>query len=244
MDKLVYTAMTGARMALARQDTLAQNLANVSTPGYRAESAAFRAVPLVGSPTRVFALESTPGADLTPGTITQTGRSLDVAVSGSGWIAVEGRDGREAYTRNGGLQVSAEGMLQTAGGLNVLSDGGALAIPAGAAIRIGADGTVSALPAAQPNAVISVGRIKLTNPPAAALERSADGLFRMKDGGAAPPDEALRLVPGAIEGSNVNVVEALVGMISVARQFDLQMKLMQNAEGNEQHASRLLSIQS
>ena len=244
MDKLIYTAMTGAKVALARQDTQAQNLANASTPGYRAESAAFRAVPLAGSPTRVFALESTTGADYSPGPITQTGRNLDIAVNGKGWIAVEGRDGREAYTRNGSFQVSAEGILQTAGGLNVLSDGGPMAIPANAAIRIETDGTVSALPAAQPNSVISVGRIKLVNPPVADLTRSADGLFRMKNGGTAPFDDTLRVAPGAIEGSNVNVVEALVGMISLARQFDLQMKLLQNAESNEQQASRLLSIQS
>jgi len=119
-----------------------------------------------------------------------------------------------------------------------------MAIPANAAIRIGTDGTVSALPAAQPNSVISVGRIKLVNPPVADLTRSADGLFRMKNGGTAPFDDTLRVAPGAIEGSNVNVVEALVGMISLARQFDLQMKLLQNADSNEQQASRLLSIQS
>lgn len=243
MDKLIYTAMSGLKMALARQDTLAQNLANVSTPGYRAESTAFRAVPLAGSPTRVFALETTTGADFSPGPITQTGRNFDVALNGRGWIAVEGRDGREAYTRNGSFQVSPEGILQTAGGLNVLSDGGPMAIPAGAAIRIETDGTVSALPGAQSNAVISVGRLKLVNPPAAELTRSADGLFRMKNGGAAAFDETLRVAPGAIEGSNVNAVEALVGMIEVARQFDLQMKLLQNAEGSAQQASRLLAIQ-
>ena len=243
MDKLIYTAMSGAKMALARQDTLAQNLANVSTPGYRAESTAFRAVPLAGSPTRVFALETTTGADFSSGPIMQTGRNLDIALNGPGWIAVEGRDGREAYTRNGSFQVSAEGILQTAGGLNVLSDGGPMAIPASAAIRIETDGTVSALPAAQPNAVISVGRIKLVNPPTAELTRSPDGLFRMKNGGGAQFDETLRVAPGAIEGSNVNAVEALVGMIEVARQFDLQMKLLQNAEGNAQQASRLLAVQ-
>jgi len=244
MDKLIYTAMTGAKVAMARQDSLAKNLANASTPGYRAESTAFRAVPLNGSPTRVFALESTTGADFSPGPITQTGRNLDIAVNGKGWIAVEGRDGREAYTRNGSFQVSAEGILQTAGGLNVLSDGGPMAIPASAAIRIESDGTVSALPAAQPNAVISVGRIKLVNPPDAQLARSADGLFRMKNGGSASFDETLRVATGAVEGSNVNVVEALVGMIAVARQFEMHMKLLQNAEGNEREASRLLSIQS
>lgn len=244
MDKLIYTAMTGAKFALARQDTHAQNLANASTPGYRAESSAFRAVPLSGSPTRVFVLDSTTGADFSPGTITQTGRNLDIAMNGKGWIAVEGRDGREAYTRNGGFQVSAEGTLQTASGLNVLSDGGPLSLPANAAIRIETDGTVSALPAAQPNAVVNAGRIKLVNPPVADLVRSSDGLFRLRNGGASPLDETLRVAPGAIEGSNVNVVESLVGMIAVARQFELQMKLLQNADANEREAARLLSIQS
>jgi flagellar basal-body rod protein FlgF len=244
MDKLVYTAMTGAKYALSRQDTHAQNLANVSTPGYRAESAAFRAVPLAGSPTRVFVLDSTTGADFSPGTVSQTGRSLDIAFTGKGWFAVEGRDGREAYTRNGGFQVGADGILQTARGLNVLSDGGPLSIPADSAVRIESDGTVSALPTAQPNSVINVGRIKLVNPPATELARSADGLFRLKGGGAAPADDTLRVATGAIEGSNVNVVESLVGMIAVSRQFELQMKLLQTADSNEQQATRLLAIQS
>jgi flagellar basal-body rod protein FlgF len=244
MDKLLYTAMTGAKVALARQDSHAQNLANLSTPGYRAETTAFRAVPLAGSPTRVFALESTTGANLVAGPVSQTGRPLDVALGGSGWIAVEGRDGREAYTRNGSFQVSAEGILQTAAGLNVLSDGGPLSVPGNAAVRIEADGTVSALPSAQPNAVISVGRIKLVDPPAGDLVRGGDGLFRLKSGGSAAADDKLRLVPGAIEGSNVNAVEALVGMIAIARQFDLQMKLLQNAEGNEREAARLLALQT
>jgi flagellar basal-body rod protein FlgF len=239
VDKLIYTAATGARAALARQDTLAQNLANASTPGYRAETAAFRAVPLEGSPTRVFALESSTGADLSPGPVQQTGRALDVAVSGAGWIAVEASDGAEAYTRAGSLEVSAAGLLQTAGGLALA---GGIAVPPDAAVRIAADGTVSAVPAASPGQVLTLGRLKLVNPPQGALVKGADGLFRLRDGGAAPEDETVRIASGALEGSNVNVVESLVGMIALARQFDLQMKLVQNAEANEREATRLLSI--
>ena len=238
MDRLLYTAASGARAALARQDTVAQNLAHASTPGYRAETAAFRAVPLAGSPTRVFALDSTTGADFTPGPIQQTGRPLDVAVSGGGWIAVEGPDGREAYTRAGNLQVSASGQLETAGFLLA----GGISVPPDAAARVAPDGTVSATSAASPAQSLSLGRIKLVNPPAAMLEKGADGLFRLKAGGAAPEDDNVRLVAGALEGSNVNVVESLVSMIALARQFDLQMKLVQNAEANEREASRLLAV--
>lgn len=238
MDKLLYTAATGARGALARQDTLSHNLAHASTPGYRAETAAFRAVPLEGSPTRVFSLESSTGADLSPGPVQQTGRALDIAVSGAGWIAVEARDGSEAYTRAGSLEVSAAGQLRTASGHPLA---GGLAVPPDAAVRIASDGTVSAIPAANPEQVLTLGRIKLVNPPENMLQKSADGLFRLKEGGAAPADEGVRLASGALEGSNVNVVEALVGMIAMARQFDLQMKLVQNAEANDREAARLLS---
>jgi len=244
MDKLIYTAMTGARAALVRQDTYAQNLAQASTPGYRAETAAFRAVPLEGSPTRVFVLDSTTGADLSPGPITQTGRNLDVAVHGEGWIAVEGKDGREAYTRNGAFEVSQAGILQTSGGLAVLSDGGPLSIPPDSTVRIAEDGTVSAVSIANPKQSLPVGRIKLVNPPADEIQKSADGLFRLRSGAAAPADERVRVASGAIEGSNVNVVESLVGMIALARAFDLHMKLLQNAEQNDQQASRLLSVNS
>jgi len=155
MDKLIYTAMTGAKYAMSRQDMHAQNLANATTTGYRAETAAYRAVPLQGSPTRVFVLDATTGADLSPGAVKQTGRSLDIALHGAGWIAVEDREGREAYTRNGSLQVSAAGILTTDAGLPVLSDGGPLSVPQDAAIRIASDGTVSAIPAT--SAVTSSG---------------------------------------------------------------------------------------
>lgn len=242
MDKLIYTAMTGAKYALSRQDTHAQNLAHASTPGYRAETAAYRAVPLEGSPTRVFVLDASTGADLSPGPVKQTGRSLDIALTGAGWIAIEGSDGREAYTRNGSLQVSAAGILTTDGGLPVLGDGGPLAVPPDAAIRIASDGTVSVIPSANPGAVQNAGRIKLVNPAAGEVVKGADGMFRTRNGAPAQVDESVRLSPGALEGSNVNVVESLVGMIALSRQFDLHMKLLQNAETNARESQRLLSI--
>ena len=244
MDRLIYTAMTGAKQVLEQQAVTAHNLANANTTGFRAEMNAFRAVPVVGEGmgTRAFVVETTAGADFTPGAIQQTGRSLDVAVQGPGFITVQLPDGTEAYTRNGNLQVSANGQLQTRDGLDVLGDGGPIAIPPETAVTIAPDGTVSTLPTVGvPNAVASLGRIKLVNPDEAALVRGADGLFRLKTGGEAEADATVQLVAGALENSNVNVVQAMVQMIENARQFDMQMKMMQNAENNARQASSLLA---
>jgi flagellar basal-body rod protein FlgF len=240
MDRMIYLSMAGARAMLQRQDLLANNLANAATPGFRAEIAAFRAVPVRGdgASTRVYALESTPGHDDAPGPVQVTGRALDVAVSGSAWLAVQALDGTEAYTRGGALDVSPEGELVTRGGLPVLGDGGPIAVPAGAQVEIAPDGTVSAgSGSARPTVV---GRLKLVTPEAP-LQRGGDGLFRRGDGGALDADPTARVQQGALEGSNVAAVESLVAMIAASRQFEQQMKLLQNAEQNEQAAAKLLS---
>jgi flagellar basal-body rod protein FlgF len=243
MDRLIYTSLSGAKNLMYRQDALAQNLANANTTGYRADTVALRAVPACGQEagTRVFTVETTLGADLSAGPMQATGRPLDVAVQGPGWIAVQGLDGTEAYTRAGNLQVGADGTLQLPNGLPVLSDGGApIVVPADARLQIGADGTVSAKTDGQPE-VNQAGRIKLVNPEAAELTKGLDGLFRLKSGEPADVDETVRLAEGTLEGSNVNVVEAMIGMIAAARQFEMQMKLLSTAEQNEQKASGLLS---
>ncbi|MBW7923822.1 MAG: flagellar basal-body rod protein FlgF [Burkholderiaceae bacterium] len=243
MDRLIYQSMSGAKALMQRQDALAHNLANGSTDGFRADLMAFRAVPGEqpnAATTRVWALEASAGFDASSGPIRQTGRALDLAVAGGGWLAVQGADGDEAYTRDGALEVGADGTLQNRRGQIVLGDGGPLAIPPGAEVSIGGDGTVSARIGNQPP--FQVGRLKLVNPPAEELRKDADGLVRMRAGDSAPMDESVRVVPGSIEGSNVNVVESMVGMIALARQFEMQMRMLQTAEGNEQKASQLLSL--
>jgi flagellar basal-body rod protein FlgF len=242
MDRLIYTSMTGAKHLMYRQDTLAQNLANANTTGYRADSVALRAVPAQGQEagTRVFTVETTIGADFSPGPMQTTGRALDVAVQGDGWIAVQGLDGNEAYTRAGNLQVGADGTLQLPNGLPVLGDGGPITLPQDARISIGADGTVSSKTMDAPESN-QVGRIKLVNPEAGELVKGLDGLFRTRSGEPAETDESVRLAEGTLEGSNVNVVEAMIGMIAAARQFEMQMKLLQSAEQNEQRAGSLLT---
>ncbi len=242
MDRLIYTSMSGAKNLLYRQDTLAQNLANATSTGYRADVVALRAVPARGAEagTRVFTVETTIGADFTPGPMTATGRSLDVAVQGPGWLSVQAADGSEAYTRNGSLQVSADGTLQLPNGLPLLGDGGTLTVPPNSAVTVAPDGTVSAKVAGQ-TAVNNVGRIKLVNPETNELTKGPDGMFRLASGDSADADPNVRLAEGTLEGSNVNVVEAMIGMISAARQFEMQMKLLSSAEQNEQKASSLIA---
>lgn len=247
MDRLIYTAMTGAKQVLEQQANTAHNLANATTTGFRAQLDSFRAVPVLGEglPTRVFVVDATVGTDFSAGAIQQTGRDLDVAVQGRGWITVQLEGGAEGYTRNGSLRLSENGVLQTQSGLNVLGDGGPISVPpdVSVAIAIAKDGTVSSIPTAgTPTAVNVLGRIKLVNPPEETLVRGDDGYFRTRDGNPVDADAGVTLIGGALEGSNVNVVEAMVEMISLARQFEMQMKLLQNAENNANKAAQLLSL--
>lgn len=245
MDKSIYVAMTGAKEVLRAQTANNHNLANATTTGFRADLAAFmsRAVEGPGYASRAYATTSTLGWSHDGGSIVATGRDLDVAVNGDGWLAVQGPDGREAYTHAGDLHVDVSGQLLTASGLPVMGDSGPLSVPPNTSLTIGTDGSVSIVPVGQgPETVSTVGRIKLVNPPAESLERGSDGLFRQKDGQDAAPDAAVRLATGALESSNVNAASAMVNMIELARQFDLQMKSIRTAEDDARSSASLLRM--
>ncbi len=245
MDRLIYTAMTGAKHVFMQQAGTANNLANASTVGYKAQEHRFRAVPVLGEgmPTRAFTVDASVADVFDQGPLMFTGNNLDVAVQGKGWIALQMPDGSEAYTRAGGLEVDVNGLLRTKSGHNVAGDGGAINIPPDNNIAIGFDGTVSVISTfgAQNNTNI-LGRIKLVNPPEEDLVRGADGLFRLRNGQPAPLDENVSLAPGTLEGSNVNVTDAMVNLISLSRQFEMQIKLLQTADANAQRADQLLSL--
>ena len=245
MDRLIYTAISGANAALNRQSVLAANLANASTPGFRAELSTFRAVPVrgEGSPTRVYVLEATAGYLDTPGAAQRTSRNLDVMAQGNAWFALQALDGTEAYTRAGSLNISADGTLTSSQGLPMLDEAGApISIPAGSDINFGVDGAISVSQAGRPPA--AAGRLKMVTPTEAQpLQRSADGLFRSRDGEPLPADRTAKLSAGVLESSNVNPIEAMVGMINAARLFEAQMRLVQTAEANDKSATQLLGIQ-
>lgn len=243
MDRFLYVAMSGAKETLRAQAVNNHNLANASTTGFRADLEAFqsRAVAGSGHASRVYATNSTTGWDQTQGALIATGRDLDVGVKGAGWIAVQGTDGQEAYTRAGDLRIDPNGMLMNGAGHPVLGDAGPITIPPNSSVLIGTDGTVSVVPVGQgPETTAMVGRIKLVNPPAQDVVRSEDGLFRMGDGSSAPADASVQLASGVLESSNVNVADAMVNMIELSRQFDLQVKAMRTAEENAASSAQLL----
>lgn len=247
MDRLIYTAMTGAKHVFMQQAGTANNLANASTVGFKAQEHRFRAVPVLGEgmPTRAFVVDASVSDVMDQGPLMFTGRNLDVAVSGKGWVAVQLPDGSEAYTRAGSLDVDVTGLLQTKSGYTVAGDGGPINIPPDNNIEIAPDGTVSVVPTfGTPNNANAIGRIKLVNPPEADMVRGADGLFRMRDNQPAPADETVRVSAGTLEGSNVNVTDAMVNLISLSRQFEMQIKMMQTADTNAQRADQLLSLNS
>jgi flagellar basal-body rod protein FlgF len=246
MDRFLYVAMTGARETQLSQAVTANNLANASTPGFRATLAAASHVGLSGpghAAARAYAVTEGRGVDFTPGTLTTTGRDLDVAIDGSGWIAVQAPDGGEAYSRAGDLRVDSLGLLTNGRGEPVLGNGGPIAVPPFETLEIGSDGTISIRPLGQDAAVLAeVDRIRLVDPPATDLTRGEDGLIRLAFGAAEPPAAAITLRAGMLEGSNVSVVQAMVEMIEQARTFELQIKMMTTAEENDQSSSELLRL--
>jgi flagellar basal-body rod protein FlgF len=245
MDRMLYVAMTGARQTMQSQAMTANNLANISTRGFRADLAAMRSMPLFGDglPSRVFSMTERAGIDFNHGTIDTTDRQLDVALQGDGFFVVQSRDGSEAYTRAGDFNVSSAGILQTSNGLPVMGENGPISIPESKNILFGTDGTISIRPNdANANEITQIDRLKLVKPPLNNLQKGADGLFRLQDGRNAIEDPNIKVVSGALETSNVNAATELVNMIEHARQFEMQTKMMKIADENEQRTAQIMQL--
>lgn len=245
VDRLIYTAMTGAKATMEQQATVSNNLANATTDGFRSQLDYFRSTPVIsdGYHTRSYVTNWTSGSDFEEGPLKETGRALDVAIKGKGWFAVQSPDGSEAYTRDGNFTVNENGILQTNTGLNVLGDNGIITIPPNTTVSIAYDGTVTAnQPGGDPNDMNVVGRIKLVNPDEKLLVHGDDTLYRLKTGAVAPADANVHVASGMIEGSNVNVMEQMVNMINLSRQYELHMKTIQTAEADDEKATQILTV--
>ena len=245
MDRMIYIAMTGARESMLAQSVNNNNLANAATVGFRADLHHSLSQPLYGDgyASRVYADTVSSGTDFTPGQIMHTGRDLDIAVNGKGWIAVMAPDGTEAYSRAGDLRIDSLGRLSNGAGHLVMGNGGPISIPPHASLQIGGDGTISIQPMGQSaNTLAVVDRIKLVNPAEAQLHKSEDGLMRTRGGNPAEADANVTMVSGALENSNVSTVRSMVEMIELARQYETHIKMMSTAEENDKASAQMLQM--
>ncbi|WP_213982611.1 flagellar basal-body rod protein FlgF [Sphingomonas sp. dw_22] len=246
MDKLVYTALSGLRSQMASQSTIANNIANASTTGYRAERVNFDRLVLQGQTfqSRELSSEEVNDFDRRAGTLVQTARPLDVAVAGDSWMAVQAKDGTEAYTRRGDLNVAASGVLETGDGFPVMGSGGPITVPPYQSIAIAADGTLSIVPpGAQPGQEPQViDKIKLASPDGSQTAKGLDNLLHVKGGGVLPEDMDGRVQSGALEQSNVNLTEALVDMIQNQRSYEVQANLLKEARTMDESSASLMRM--
>lgn len=245
MDRSLYIAMSGAKQTLLAQTANANNLANSQTTGFKSDLEQFRSMPVFGAgyPTRVYAMTERPGTDLSHGSMQTTGRDLDVAINGEGYIAVEASDGTEAYTRAGDLRVTPEGLLENGTGLKIIGQNGPISVPPADKVTIGSDGTISIVPLGGNATVLAViDRIKLVKPALDNLEKRNDGLLHIKDNQPVEASADVNLAQGVLEGSNVNPIEAMVGMIELSRNFELQTKVMKNADENSAQSAKLMQM--
>lgn len=245
MDKMLYVSMTGAQNNTLALRAHANNLANVSTSGFRRDFEQARSMPLFGEtyPARVFAMSERPATDFRAGSLQETGRDMDVAIGGKGWIAVQAPDGSEAYVRTASLNIDALGMLRTGNGLPVMGNAGPIAVPPEQKVEIGQDGTISIRALGEnPNVLAEVDRIKLVNPDPKSMEKGTDGLIRVKGQPEVEADATVQVTSGFLEASNVNAVEEMTAILSLSRQFELSVKMMRTAEDNSSAMARVLQI--
>lgn len=245
MDRLIHTALSSLRGAMARQSVTANNLANVATPGFRAEvsSAQARWVNGAGYQARAFAAQGVMGADMSAGAVAQTGRDMDIAIVGDALLGVQDSEGNEAYTRRGDLQIAPSGLLTTGDGHPVLGDQGPITVPPADSMRIDADGSLWVVPrGGDPDTPQRIDRLKLASPGGSQIEKGLDTLFHVPDDGALPADPAARLATGQLEQSNVNPTQALVAMIEAARGYETHMRLISTAQNLDQAGADLMRL--
>lgn len=246
MDRAIYIAMTGAKNNMMAQTGHANNMANLSTTGFKADFEQARSMGVYygdGQPTRAYSLTESPSADFAPGPMITTGNPMDVAIQGNGFIAVQAPDGSEGYTRAGNLNIDAFGTLRTANGLAVLGNSGPINFPPLGKLEIGSDGTISIIALGQgAETMVDSNRLKLVNPDLKNIEKGADGLFRQRDGLTAEVAANVRVAGGMLEGSNVNAMSEFTQILTLARQYEMQVKLMKTADENAAASTQLLQM--
>lgn len=245
MDKMVHTSLRAMQGIMDRQTAIAHNMANADTTGFRAEIVTAQSLYLSGDglDSRATTSEVMPGADMNAGAVKSTGRPLDIAINGDAMLAVQAPDGNEAYTRRGDLMLTESGLLTTGDGHPVLGEGGPVTLPPADKITIAKDGSISIIPiGGDPNQPQQVARLKLASPVGSDIAKRNDTLFHVKDDGVLPSDPDASVTTGALEGSNVNMTQALVDMIEASRSWETQVKLLTTAQQLDEGGASIMQM--
>ncbi|PSS56345.1 flagellar basal body rod protein FlgF [Pseudomonas sp. BBP2017] len=245
MDKMLYVAMTGASQNALAQKAHANNLANISTTGFQRDLEQARSMPVFGDsfPARAYAMTERPATDFSPGSMVETGRDLDVAIGGDGFIAVQAPDGSEAYVRTASMNIDALGVLRASNGMPIMGNGGPIAVPPEQKVEVGEDGTITIRAMGEgPRVMAEVDRIKMVNPDLKTMTKGLDGLIHTSNGQPAVADANVKLVSGFLESSNVNAVEEMTSVLALSRQFELHIKMMTTAKEGDEAMARVLQV--
>jgi flagellar basal-body rod protein FlgF len=246
MQSIFQTIAEANRQIDLAQSVVSNNLANVGTTAFKADLYAaqvqYRGDADAGA--LPFAPEGV--VDMTEGNISFTGRDLDVAINGSGWMQVVTPEGEEVLSRRGDLRVDVDGRVIDGVGRQVMSDAGPLTIqPDATAIAVGTDGTISYAPPGSAGATrVTLGRIMLVNPNPETLVKGLDGEIRADANEELVADAEIQVVSGALESSNVNPISAMVEMISLSRAFEAQSKTLKSADEMDESSASLMRVQA
>ena len=246
MANIAHLAAHAARQVQQAQAVVTHNLANSGTTGFKADLYLAESLYMEGGAlgSAVMAGSHGKGVDFSPGAVTQTGRDLDIALTGNGWLQVVADDGTLALSRRGDLRVDTDGFLKDATGKTLMGNGGPISLPPYSSLSIGSDGTISIVPLGElPTSLVVLDRLMLVNPPAAQLEKGLDGMVRAPDMEALEPDANVRIAVGALETSNVSSVGAMVEMIELARTFEQHIQTIKSAEELDASSSSIMKLE-
>jgi flagellar basal-body rod protein FlgF len=250
MDRLVFTSNATIKEQATARQVLVNDLANVSTTGFKSSyDVALQSVKVEGAGFDTRYQAQTVARDLIrmdPGPVMATGRPMDVAMAGNTVLTVQAPNGDQAFTRRGDLKVNIQGQLENGSGHLVLGEGGPIAIPPGLLVSINPDGSIYARDPAQvgPAADVLVGQLRLRDASGVSLARRADGLFKVSekpDGTDIALTDALpKVIPQALEGSNVSAIEAMTRLIDHSRSFETQIRVIKEMKGLDESGASMM----
>jgi flagellar basal-body rod protein FlgF len=250
MDRLVFTSNATIKEQATARQVLVNDLANVSTTGFKSSyDVALQSVKVEGAGFDTRYQAQTVARDLIrmePGPVMATGRPLDVALAGTAVLTVQAPNGDQAFTRRGDLKVNIQGQLENGSGHLVLGEAGPIAIPPGLLVRINPDGSIYARDPAQVGAAadVLVGQLRLRDTTGVSLARRDDGLFKVSekpDGTDIALTNVLpKVIPQALEGSNVRAIEAMTRLIDQSRSFETQIRIIKEMKGLDESGSSMM----